>query len=197
MDADPSLRRFERDMVVACLAMAAIALVLRGGRLDAALGVLGGGALIGFSYRAIKGAVDALLARAPGVARAGAEGERDAALGVLGGGALVGFSYRAIKGAVDGILARAVAVRASAGEGAAEAGAGQATTVTRPRGDRIALALALVKLFTRYALLALGAYVMLRFRLHPVGLIAGASSPVLAAGAEAVRLLGTTGGRSR
>ncbi len=153
MDADPSLRRFERDMVVACLGMAAIALVLRGGRPDAALGVLGGGALIGFSYRAIKGAVDAILRRAPGLP--------------------------------------------AVGDGAAQTAPLETVSVVPRRRDRMALALVLVKFFTRYALLALGAYVMLRFRLHPVGLLAGASSPVLAAGAEAVRLLRVTSGRPR
>jgi hypothetical protein len=42
----------------------------------------------------------------------------------------------------------------------------------------------------RYALLALLAYVMIaRLRLHPLGLLAGASSVVAAAGVEALRLL--------
>jgi len=42
----------------------------------------------------------------------------------------------------------------------------------------------------RYALLALLAYVMIaRLRLHPLGLLAGASSVVAGAGVEALRLI--------
>ncbi len=47
-----------------------------------------------------------------------------------------------------------------------------------------------MKVFTRYALLVLLAYVMIaRLRLHPLGLLAGASSVVAAASVEACRLL--------
>jgi hypothetical protein len=81
-----------------------------------------------------------------------------AAGGVLGGGLLAGVSYRAIKSAVD----------------AATRGAG------RPR--------ALVKFVTRHAILAVAAYAMLvRLRLHPIGMLAGASSLVLAAAAAIAR----------
>jgi hypothetical protein len=49
-------------------------------------------------------------------------------------------------------------------------------------------ALALVNFFTRYAILALAAYVMLaRFRVNPLGVAAGASWPVVAACAAAAR----------
>ena len=65
---DPWLRRFEKDAFLACLAMAGAALVVRTGNPDAALGVLGGGALGAFSYWAIQGGVDALLASAAGPA---------------------------------------------------------------------------------------------------------------------------------
>jgi hypothetical protein len=51
-------------MVLACLAMAGVALVAKAGNPDAALGVLGGGALGAFSYWAIKGGVDAALGQA-------------------------------------------------------------------------------------------------------------------------------------
>jgi hypothetical protein len=61
---DPWLRRFEKDIVLACLSMAAASLVLRKWNPDVALGVLGGGTLAAFSYWAIKGGVDALLASA-------------------------------------------------------------------------------------------------------------------------------------
>jgi hypothetical protein len=81
-----------------------------------------------------------------------------AALGVLGGGVLAAVSYKAIKGAVDA---------ASGAHG-------------RPA--------ALVKFVTRHAILAVAAYVMLvRLRLHPIGLLVGASSLVLAAAAAFAR----------
>ena len=48
----------------------------------------------------------------------------------------------------------------------------------------------MAKVFVRYALLVLLAYVMIaRLRLHPLGLLAGASSVVVAASVEACRLL--------
>jgi hypothetical protein len=87
----------------------------------------------------------------------GADGPR-AALGVLGGGGLAAVSYRALKDAV--------------------------AAATGP-GRRVA---ALVKFLTRYAILAIAAYVMLaRLRLHPIGLLVGASSLVLAAAAATAR----------
>ena len=87
----------------------------------------------------------------------GAEGPR-AALGVLGGGGLAAVSYRAIKGAVD--------------------------AATLPGGRPAAL----VKFVTRHAILAIAAYVMLaRLRVHPIGLLVGASSLVMAAAAAMAR----------
>jgi ATP synthase I chain len=88
-------------------------------------------------------------------------GRPDGAAGVLAGGALMALSYWAIKGGVDLVVA--------GGE---------------PR-RRIGLA---VKFFTRYALLAVGAYVMLTcFRVHPIGLLAGATTPFVAALVQLVR----------
>ena len=59
--------------------------------------------------------------------------------------------------------------------------------IARPRPK---FAWILVKLALRYALLALLAYVMIaRLRLHPLGLMAGASSVVAAVSIEAVRVL--------
>ena len=82
--------------------------------------------------------------------------------GVVGGGALVGLSAWAIRGVVDGFL----------GDGA-----------SRPSG-----ALVLVKFFTRHAILALAAYgMMVRLHLDPVGMLAGVSSLVLAAGVDVLR----------
>jgi hypothetical protein len=102
-------------------------------------------------------------------------GNPDGALGVLGGGILIAISYRAIKGVVDGALGRAQS-RATSGAGAA----------TQPARGAVALFLG------RYALLAAGAYVMLQFlQLHPVGLVAGVTSFVLAAGVEGLRLVTT------
>lgn len=121
-ERDPALRRIERGSIVACVAMAAAAWALARGRFGAPLGVLGGGLLVGISYRGIKGGIDALTAS------------------VSGGGT------------------------------------GTART-----------AWALVKFFTRYAILALAAYViMARLRLPPVAVFAGASSFVVAVTVEAV-----------
>lgn len=72
-DRDPAVRRFERDAIAALAGMAAIALVVRGGNPDAAVGVALGGLLVGASYGAIKSGVDLLLAR-----RAARGGEADA-----------------------------------------------------------------------------------------------------------------------
>ena len=88
-------------------------------------------------------------------------GRTGVALGVLGGGALVGLSAWAIRGVVDGFLAGGA----------------------RPSGT-----LVLVKFFTRHAILALAAYgMMVRLHLDPVGMLAGVSSLVLAAGVDALR----------
>jgi hypothetical protein len=94
-----------------------------------------------------------------------ARGRVAAPLGVVGGGLLVALSYRGIKGGIDALV------------GAAETGgAGQARA-----------AWALVKFFTRYAILAVAAYViMARLRLPPVAVFAGASSFVVAVAVEAV-----------
>ena len=54
------LRRIERRAVLSCGIMALGAWVIARGRIDAPLGVLGGGALVWISYRGIKSGVDAL-----------------------------------------------------------------------------------------------------------------------------------------
>lgn len=87
------------------------------------------------------------------------------AIAVLGGGLLVGTSYWLVKSGVSDLSRRP----------------GQ---YTRARRWRMVLAFA-----GRYALLAFMAYVMIaRLRLHPLGLLAGASSIVAAVTVEAVRL---------
>lgn len=96
-------------------------------------------------------------------------GEPRLAAGVAAGGLLAAISYRGIKGGIDVLL----------GAGGREAG---------DPGRRRGIAWPLVKFFTRYAILALAAYVVLvRLRVHPVGVIAGASSLVAAAALEAIR----------
>ena len=100
-----------------------------------------------------------------------ARGRPGPAIAVIAGGALVAVSYYTIKSATDGIIAIA-----AGGEDAARARRRFAWTVAR-----VAL---------RYALLAFLAYVMIsRLRLHPLGLLAGASSVVAAVSVEALRLL--------
>jgi len=139
-DADPLLGRLERTAIVFCLAAAVVALGARGGRPDVALGILGGGFLIGVSYWAIRSGGDALL--------------------ILAGG-----------------------VRNGAAPAAEEA------RQRRRTAGRLG-----ARLVGRYALLVILAYVMIaRLRLHPIGLLIGASSVVAAATIEAVRLLLGTG----
>jgi hypothetical protein len=93
-----------------------------------------------------------------------ARGRLSAPLGVVGGGLLVLVSYRGIKSGVD------VLVRAMSG------------------GGRKGIVGGLVKFFTRYAILAGAAYViMARLRLPPVAVFAGASSIVVAVMVEALR----------
>jgi hypothetical protein len=101
-----------------------------------------------------------------GAAWALARGRVGPPLGVMGGGLLVLISYRGIKGGIDALV------------GAVSAGA----------NGRIRTAIGLVKFFTRYAILAAAAYViMARLRLPPVAVFAGASSFVVAVAIEAVR----------
>jgi hypothetical protein len=91
-------------------------------------------------------------------------GEWQIAAGVLGGGALLGLSAWAIRGAVDGLVGPSM----------------------RPPSA----ALLLVKFFTRHAILAVAAYgMMARLHLDPVGMLAGVSSLVIAAGVAALQRL--------
>jgi hypothetical protein len=124
-------------------------------------------------------------------------------LGVIGGGLLTALSYRAIKGGVDVVMRAAGAVAASAPEapGGAVGEAPSEPDPGPPRGPVLSVgrkAFFAVKFFTRYALLAIAAYVMLTcFRLHPVGLVAGATAPFLAAAVQAGRLSRASGQRPR
>jgi hypothetical protein len=72
-DADPLLRRLERRALVITVLAAVVALGLRRGQSDVALGVLGGGGLIAVSYWAIRSGIDGMVALAVGRAADGAE----------------------------------------------------------------------------------------------------------------------------
>jgi hypothetical protein len=92
-----------------------------------------------------------------------------AAFGVLGGGLLSAFSYRTIASAVSAVTA---------------------AMTPRAEGDRRVGFWKVLKVGGRYALLTLLAYVMIaRLRLHPLGLLAGASSVVAAIALEALRIV--------
>ncbi|HVL69176.1 MAG TPA: ATP synthase subunit I [Vicinamibacterales bacterium] len=91
-----------------------------------------------------------------------------AAAAVVGGGVLIGVSFYTLGSGVAALVAAA---------------AGQA-----PR--RVTMGRNLVKVVFRYALLGFLAYVMIaRLRLHPIGLIVGASSIFAAVCIEAARSL--------
>jgi hypothetical protein len=112
------------------------------------------------------------------VALALGRGRPDGAAGVLAGGALAGLSYWALKGVVG-------AVASVAGRAGQQTGAEGQPGTALPAGQRVLLA---VKFSLRYALLAVGAYVMLAcFRVHPVGLLAGATTPFVAALVQVAR----------
>jgi hypothetical protein len=92
-----------------------------------------------------------------------------AAAGVVGGGVLVGISF----------LAVAFTIGVFVGPPA------DPVTRGRARGKRAFAALIFIG---HYALLALGAYVMIaRLRLHPIGLLGGVTSIVAAIALEAGR----------
>jgi len=97
-----------------------------------------------------------------------------APLGVLGGGLLIAISFWAIRSSVDDLVLRQGLPRRSP-EGA-KAG-------RKPAG------FALVKFFTRHAIVAVAAYgMMVRLRLDAVGLLAGVSSLGVAVAVEALNV---------
>ena len=146
-DADPFIRRLEREAVIWAVLATGAALALRPDQPGLAGGVAGGGILALASLWAIRSSVDAVLSRmVPATAPHLADPERKS---------------------------EDASAPARAGAGPARAGAGIA-----------------MKLAGRYALLGLGAYVMIvRLRLHAIGVLIGASSLVAAASFEAVRVL--------
>ena len=122
------------------------------------------------------------------------------AAGVVGGGLLAIISLLAIRSSVDAVLARLAPVPDApvtapaapvdaAGDPVEAAGEASTAPAAGDAPSRAAAGIGL-KLAGRYLVLALAAYVMMaRLRLHPVGLLIGASSLVAGATFEAVRSL--------
>ena len=143
---------------------------------------------------------DAMLARLErdslwlgGAGTAGAfllwPGRPQRALGVLAGLLLVAVAYAGIRAGVDAAIGASVRPPEAPADG-------QRT----PSQRRPAAIGGFVKFFTRHAILAAGAYVMIaRFELHPVAMLAGVTTPAVAAGIEFVRIVRArgTGSHSR
>jgi hypothetical protein len=160
-NSDRALLRLERGSLVTCLVMAAVAWAARSDMPSLALGVLGGGLLIASSYRAIKDGIDLLVA----------------ALGRSGQDRAEAPGGPAPEAATPG------------GDDTAAREEGASDRTTRPRLSRRQRLFLGVKFIARYALLAVGAYAMLVvLHLHPVGLVMGVSSPVVAAAIEVIRM---------
>ena len=107
------------------------------------------------------------------------------AAGVAGGLALIALSYQGIRAGVDGVWGRVPAPPAGA------VGSDPAA-VRAPFG--------FVKFFTRHAMLALSAYVMMaRFEFDPMAMLAGVTAPAIAATVEFARTMRarSTGSHSR
>jgi len=111
------------------------------------------------------------------------------AAGVVGGVALIALSYKAIVAGVSGLWTErpdhALPVENRPDIANAEAGAEVSAEVlpARPPAPR-----GFVKFFTRHAILAVGAYVMIaRFEFDPMAMLAGVTAPAIAATVEVVR----------
>jgi hypothetical protein len=102
-----------------------------------------------------------------------------APLGVLGGGVLIGLSFWAIRGTVDSLITMQPGI-ASGSVAAAKEG----------ESGRKSAGFALVKFFTRHAIVAVAAYVMMvRLHFEPLGMLAGVSSVGVAAAVESFRVV--------
>lgn len=130
----------------------------------------------------------------------------DVAAGVIAGGALTAFSYLTIKGGIDALARSPAIARAAPAESrrreapvppeTAEEGVREAPA--RRPGNILRAIVTVVKYFTRFALLAVGAYVMLTcFHLHPAGLLVGALTPFVAALGQLVRMSRAPSGGNR
>ncbi|MEP7115964.1 MAG: hypothetical protein ABI880_00165 [Acidobacteriota bacterium] len=96
------------------------------------------------------------------------------AAGVAGGVLLIALSYQGIRSGVDAIWSAAAL---------SEEGSGQDFQGPRPR-------FGFVKFFTRHAILAVSAYVMMaRFEFDPMAMLAGVSAPAVAATIEFARTM--------
>jgi hypothetical protein len=107
------------------------------------------------------------------------------AAGVAGGLALIGLSYQGIRAGVNAAWPRSPA----------PAGRDGAVGAAPLRSE-----FGFVKFFTRHAMLALGAYVMMaRFEFDPMAMLAGVTAPAIAATVEFVRTMRdkTSGSHSR
>jgi hypothetical protein len=192
---DVLLKRLERSALVFCVVAAGVALGVRRGHPDVALGILGGGLLIAVSYWAIKGATDSLLRLATrpaptGPSSSGPHGADSRAAAAdhafsrgPGARAQTGSSTAGVETASDR-AADAAATGEDAERNELDGGTEQS------RLSAVSAAWILLRLAGRYALLGFLAYAMIaRLRLHPVGLLIGVSSAVAAAAAEALRQL--------
>lgn len=100
--------------------------------------------------------------------------------GVVGGVLLAALAYAGIRAGVDAAIGSLQRPSESAGSGQETSGNTAGRTPSR----------GFVKFFTRHAMLALGAYVMIaRFELDPVAMLAGVTAPAVAAGIEFVRIV--------
>lgn len=94
------------------------------------------------------------------------------AAGIAGGLLLIALSYQGIKAGVNA----AWATPSSAG--------------AAPDGVHVRPRLGFVKFFTRHAILAASAYVMMaRFEFDPMAMLAGVTTPAVAASIESVRIM--------
>jgi hypothetical protein len=114
-------------------------------------------------------------------------------LGVLGGLTLIAVSYRGILTGVAGMWTPAAALDGDESP-SSPLRAPAATSSEPPSGGPPASLAApspgLVKFFTRHAILALGACVMMaRFEFDPMAMLAGVTAPAVAAAVEIVRMM--------
>lgn len=116
------------------------------------------------------------------------------AAGVLGGLALVAISYRGIVAGVSGIRADAILVPPAKSE---RGHADPESAADGPSQGGPAPSRGFVKFFTRHAILAVGAYVMIaRFEFDPMAMLVGVTAPAMAATVEVVRTVLTRSGGS-
>ncbi len=110
------------------------------------------------------------------------------AAGVAGGVALIVLSYQGIRSGVDAVWPRSASSLPAAGEG------------VPPVSPDPRARFGFVKFFTRHAILAFSAYVMMaRFEFDPMAMLVGVSTPAIAATIEFARTMraGSDGSHSR